>query len=243
VAHELNTSTKWGDRTYRRAYGMMLLNSVGDYQLVQEALRRYMAVFLDVFGNRQASISGDHAYPSGQLWPYWNTGPGHNGPVDVRLTCPANAKLVGPDYYNFWPATRSETEWSAYLYARTKAGWPKGIGAWLDWAKQTGRPLCIGELGLMSSTMNADGSRPGHEGWDNPVFIRGMLDFCKANAADIGFISYFNADNVASTSLPHHLMVPWTGMDAPSTSCARNPPGDNHRCSARTFRQWMAANA
>jgi hypothetical protein len=38
-------------------------------------------------------------------------------------------------------------------------------------------------------------------------------------------------------------MVPWTGMDAPSTSCARNPPGDNHRCSARTFRQWMAANA
>ena len=110
VAHELNTATKWGNKTYRPSYGMMLLTSVGDYQLVQEGLRRYMQVFLDVFGNVQSSIPGDFAYADDQLWPYWNTGPGHKGPVNSVLTCPSNAKLVGPDYYNFWPATLTDAE-------------------------------------------------------------------------------------------------------------------------------------
>ena len=160
VAHELNTSTKWGDRGYRRSYGMLLLNSASDYQLVQEGLRRYMAVFLDVFGHVQSGIAGDFAYPADQLWPYWNTGPGHKGTVDVRLTCPSNAKLVGPDYYNFWPALLTEADWNAQLYARTKSGSPFGLGAWLSWANSIGRPLCLGEVGLMSTSMNNGGGRP-----------------------------------------------------------------------------------
>ena len=56
---------------------MMLLTTVGDYQIVREALRRYFAVFLDVFGNTQASIPGDYAYADSQLWPYWNTVKNH----------------------------------------------------------------------------------------------------------------------------------------------------------------------
>lgn len=242
VAHELNTSTKWGDRGYRRSYGMLLLNSASDYWLVQEGLRRYMAVFLDVFGNVQSGIAGDFAYPATQLWPYWNTGPGHKGPVDVRLTCPSNAKLVGPDYYNFWPALRTEAEWNAQLYARTKSGGPFGLGAWLNWANSTGRPLCLGEVGLMSWSMTSGGGRPSYEGWDNPLFITKLLDFCKANAGSIGFISYFNIDPVSSGSLPGHLMKPWSGISTASTSCTRSPPGDNNRCSARAFASWAAAN-
>ena len=56
---------------------------VGDYLLVQEAIRRYFAVFLDVFGNTQASIAGDYAYADRQLWPYWNTDKNHR----ARSTC------------------------------------------------------------------------------------------------------------------------------------------------------------
>ena len=243
VAHELNTSTKWGNRSYRRSYGMMLLNNADDYRLVQEALRRYMALFLDVFAEVQPDIPGDFAYPISQLWPYWNTGPGHKGPVNVVLTCPTNARLVGPDYYNFWPALRTEAEWNAQLYAKTKAGGPFGLGAWLSWARSIGRPLCLGEIGLMSSSMTSSGGRPAEEGWDNPLFITKLFDLCKANAADIGFISYFNIDSIASSSLPQHLIKSWPGIDQPSASCVRSPPGDNNRCGARALANWAAANS
>ena len=243
VAHELNTKHGWGNRTYRRGYGMMALTTVGDYQIVQEGLRRYMAVFLDVFGNTQASIPGDFAYADNQLWPYWNTGPSHKGPVDSRLTCPANAKLVGPDYYNFWPATLNDVEWNTNLYAQSKQGWPRGIGAWLNWAKSIGRPLCLGEWALMTKNTNPDGSRPASDGWDNPVFIKNMLDFLKANAADIGFVSYFNQDVAPSPDLPGHLIKTWPGIDEPSTNCVRFPVGDNNRCGARAFKQWASSNS
>ena len=42
----------------------------------------------------------------------------------------------------------------------------------------------------MSKTM-VNGQRPAHEGWDNPVFITKFLDFCQANAADIGYVVLF----------------------------------------------------
>ena len=241
VAHELNTSTKWGNTGYRRSYGMLLMANVADYQLVQEGLRRYMAVFLDVFGNVQSSIPGDFAYADSQLWPYWNTGPSHKGKADPRLTCPSNAKLVGPDYYNFWPATTTEVEWNTNLYAQSKQGWPTGIGSWLNWAKSIDRPLCIGEWGLMTKNTNPDGSRPSSDGWDNPVFVKGMLDFFEANAADIGFVSYFNTDSAPSVDLPGHLIKAWTGIDDPSVLCTRLPVGDNNQCGARAFKAWMAA--
>jgi hypothetical protein len=62
VCHELNTATRWGLRDYRRGFGMRELTTVGDYQIVKEALRRYIAVFLDVFGNVQSGITNDYAF-------------------------------------------------------------------------------------------------------------------------------------------------------------------------------------
>ena len=201
-----------------------------------------MAVFMDVFGNVQSNIPGDFAYADNQLWPYWNTGPGHKGKVNSVLTCPSNAKLVGPDYYNFWPATLTDAEWTANLYTKTKTGGPQGIGSWLNWAKSIGRPLCLGEWALITKNVNPDGSRPASDGWDNPVFIRNMLEFCKTNAADIGFVCYFNQDNSSSADLPAHLIKTWPGIDDPSVNCVRFPVGDDNRCGARAFKQWMAAN-
>ena len=141
ACHELNTGTTWGDRGYRRAYGMMLLQTAGDYLLVREAMRRYFAVFLDVFGNAQPGIADDHAYTDWQLWPHWNSDKDHKGGQDVRLTCPPNAKLVG---------STSTTTTGRHLYhhglvrgavAAEPEGWPVGLQAWLAWARSTGRPL------------------------------------------------------------------------------------------------------
>ena len=241
ACHELNTATTWGKRDYRRAYGMRELTTVGDYQIVQEALRRYFAAFLDVFGNVQASIPNDYAYTDSQLWPYWNTVKRHNGPVDVRLTCPDNAKLIGPDNYNFYPAALTEVAFQASLIERDRKGWPVGIGPWLEWARSVNKGFALGEWGLVSKKMNADGTRPTTQGWDNPIFIKGTLDFCMANAEDIAFISYFNRDNSASADLPAHLLKMWDGIDDEFAICARTPPGDNNRCGARAYRQWMAA--
>jgi hypothetical protein len=117
-----------------------------------------------------------------------------------------------------------------------------GLQGWLDWARQVGKPLALGEVGLMAKTFGPNGSRPPSEGWDNPIYIQRLLAFCKANAADIAFISYFNRDNAASSKLPAHLIKPWSGIDARAASCSRTPPGDNLRCGARAFRAWMAAN-
>jgi hypothetical protein len=69
------------------------------------------------------------------------------------------------------------------------------------------------------------------------------MEFTKANAADIAFISYFNRDNAPSTQLPAHLIKPWSGIESRATTCFRRPLGDNNRCGARAFRDWMAANA
>ena len=94
----------------------------------------------------------------------------------------------------------------------------------------------------MAKSITATGERPASEGWDNPAFIKLMLDFCTANASDIAFVNYFNRDNSASEALPAHLMKPWDGIDTPTASCERPPPGDNLRCGARAFRQWMASH-
>ncbi|MGE3742713.1 MAG: hypothetical protein AB7I59_24760, partial [Geminicoccaceae bacterium] len=207
--------------------------------LVQEALRRYFAIFLDVFGNLQPDIPNDHAYADWQLWPHWNVLRNHQGAQDVRLTCPPNAKLVGFDFYNFWPALLTSAQWNQELSRRTPQGWPVGFKTWQTWSNKAGKTLAIGEWGLMSKTM-VNGQRPNHEGWDNPTFITKFLDFCRTNAADIAYVCYFNKDHVASEQLPGHLIKTWPGIDD-GTACARNPPGDNNRCGARALRQWAAA--
>ena len=242
AAHELNLIPRWGSTDYMRSYNVRLLDSRVDGPLVRAALGRYLDAFMEVFGNRQALISADYAYRLDQLWPYWCPLKENWNGFNSRVTCPDNARLVGPDYYDSWPASVTPTAWRRNINQRTSQGWPIGIAAWLDWAKNTARrPLAIGEFGVWGKQMNQDGTRPPEDGWDNPVFIKGFLDFCEANAADIAFVSYFNVDNVASTALPAHLIGPWDGIADGFVPCARTPPGDLNRCSSRAFRNWMAA--
>jgi hypothetical protein len=85
-----------------------------------------------------------------------------------------------------------------------------------------------------------EGTRPYHEGWDNPVFIRGMLDFFKDHADQVAFVAYFNRDLAPAQHLPGHYIAPWPGIDNPAIACARTPVGDVNRCGAREWRAWMA---
>jgi hypothetical protein len=241
ACHELNSSAAWGDRTYRRAYNMTLLTTEEGYNYVRQAIGRYFSIFTDVFGNTWSSIPNDYAYGSSQLWPYWNTNRSHKGPFDLRITCPGEAKLIGPDYYDHWPAHLTEAIFNEAMVKTTKQGWPVGLLQWLNWGRSIGKPLALGEIGLMTRSF-VNGGRPPYDGWDNPEYVRLMLEFCKQNAADIGFVSYFNRDVTASLALPAHLIKPWTGIDT-GANCVRNPPGDNNQCGARAFKQWMAANA
>ncbi|MGD9508330.1 MAG: hypothetical protein AB7I59_25240 [Geminicoccaceae bacterium] len=240
VAHEINLAPKWGNTDYMRSYAVRLLDPASDGPIVQEGLRRYIEIFRDVFGNVQSSIPGDYAYRDDQLWPYWCPLKDHGGDFDSRVTCPGNAKLVGPDYYDHWPASMTPAEWSANILRRSKQGWPIGLAVWRDWAKAKGRLLAVGEWGLMSMKTTETGGRPSHEGWDNPTFVTQFLEFCRANAADMAFACYFNKDVVASASLPGHLIGPWDGLDDSGVTCERAPPGDLNRCGSRAFAQWMA---
>lgn len=240
AAHEINLVPRWGSRDAMRSYNVRSLNPTEDGPIVKLALARYNDVFLDVFQNKQASISNDHAYDLEQLWPYWCPLKENWSGFDSRVTCPHNARLVGPDLYDSWPASMTASQWRTNSQQRTSQGWPIGIAAWLDWAKSIKRPLAIGEWGVWTRSMTASGTRPDYEGWDNPAYINGFLNFCRANAADIAFVCYFNSDNIDSAALPSHLIGPWNGLADPGMPCARTPPGDLNRCSARAFAQWMA---
>ncbi|MFO1049107.1 MAG: hypothetical protein U1E52_14550 [Geminicoccaceae bacterium] len=240
AAHEPNLPVAWGNTYWMRSYNLRALVPSVDGPMVRQALGRYNDIFLNTFGSKQVSISSDYAYLPDQLWTYWCPLKETWGGFDSRLFCPDNARLVGPDYYDSWPASMTPSELAKNFNQRTKQGWPIGIAAWLEWAKSIGKPLAVGEWGVWTKAKLTDGSRPANQGWDNPVFIQGFLDFCLANAADIAFVSYFNVDNSPAADLPAHLIRTWPGMADNSVSCAFTPPGEVNRCSARALSQWMA---
>lgn len=242
AGHEPNLPVAWGATHWMRSYNIKALIPAVDGPMVGQALARYNDIFLNTFGSKQASISGDYAYLPDQLWPYWCPIKETWSGFDSRLFCPDNARLVGPDYYDSWPASMTPSQLTKNFNQRTKQGWPIGIAAWLDWAKSIGKPLAIGEWGVWTKAKLADGSRPDNQGWDNPVFIQGLLDFCLANAADIAFISYYNVDNTPALDMPAHLIRTWPGIADDSVDCVRTPPGDNNSCSARALSKWMLNN-
>lgn len=92
--------------------------------------------------------------------------------------------IIGLLYYDWWPASPTEEAWARNMVQRDKHGGPRGIGTWLEFAQDRGKPFAVAEWGI--------GKHLTMDPFDNPVFIRKMFDFFRDNAADLAYESYFN---------------------------------------------------
>lgn len=91
--------------------------------------------------------------------------------------------FISHDRYDWWPAWADQRAWTKD-YNSLYLGGPRGIGAWLAYAKSEGKKMGIGEWAVVSGA-------PGGAG-DNAFFIQQMLTFFRANAAHIAYECYFN---------------------------------------------------
>jgi hypothetical protein len=101
--------------------------------------------------------------------------------------------IVGVDFYDNWPALKTDADWSSHFLDSMwgPTGGPKGLGAWLAFARAHHRPLSVPEWGIVHG---ADPARCGCGG-DNPVYVRHMHDFFAQNAQAIAYEAYFNLGN------------------------------------------------
>ena len=90
--------------------------------------------------------------------------------------------LVGIDYYDGYPAYRDAGAWSRDYAAKADGG-PRGLGAWLTFAKSRGKQLAVPEWGVRNRRGAGD---------DNALFVDRMVAFFQENAADIAYEAYFN---------------------------------------------------
>jgi hypothetical protein len=101
--------------------------------------------------------------------------------------------FVGQDKYDWYIAAPTQAEWDKD-YGATYLGGPKGIGAWLAYARSKGKKLSVPEWGVVSGTSAGGG--------DNAFWVGKMVGFFRANAADVAYENYFNGD---TATLKHSL--------------------------------------
>jgi hypothetical protein len=130
----------------------------------------------------QSTVS---AIAPGLVWD-WDVNRGPSGPMpgnSVLSAYPGNGyvNLIGVDSYDDWPPANIGGGWQMQLNG------PYGLNFWLDFAKAHGKLFSVPEWGVASCCI-----WPGHEGGDDPRYIKDMYDFFAANKAFISFESYFN---------------------------------------------------
>lgn len=99
--------------------------------------------------------------------------------------------VIGGDSYNWWhtTVTDSETQWQNYLHPTPGAG----LGDVLDFARQHGKVMSIGEWG---------NAHPKDQGiGDQPYYVTKMLDWVRANADTIAVELFFDEHDKMSNSL------------------------------------------
>jgi hypothetical protein len=114
----------------------------------------------------------------------WNMNKDSHMDASVAEAYPGDdvVDIVGVDFYDMSPAYPDRLRWSLD-YLRTERGGPRGLGAWLAFAKAHGKPLSVPEWGTTPA---------GSGGGDHPAYVRAMRDFFHAHAADIAYETYFN---------------------------------------------------
>jgi hypothetical protein len=138
--------------------------------------------FAACFRQVQRTVS---AIAPGLVWD-WNVNRGPSGQMpgsSVLSAYPGNGyvNLIGVDSYDDWPPANTSGGWQAQLNG------PYGLNFWLRFAKAHGKLLSVPEWGVASG-----GIWPGHEGGDDPGYIKDMYGFFAANKKWIAFESYYN---------------------------------------------------
>ena len=130
------------------------------------------------------------AIAPGLVWD-WNVnrGPSDQMPDNSVLDAyPGNkyVNLIGVDSYDDWPTANTPGGWQYQLNG------PYGLNFWLNFAKAHDKLLSVPEWGVATGDM-----WPGHEGGDDPAYIKDMYDFFAANKTWIAFESYYNDSGTA----------------------------------------------
>jgi len=115
----------------------------------------------------------------------WNMNKDSHMDMSVAQAYPGDdvVDIVGVDFYDMWPSYPDRAAWNVD-YMSTQKGGPRGLGAWLAFAKQHGKPLSVPEWG---TTPPDEGG-----GGDHPTFIQVMHEFFTAHADDLAYETYFN---------------------------------------------------
>ena len=118
-------------------------------------------------------------------WIDWSSDKEGKTDADVRQWYPGSSYVdfLGPNHYDFYPAIINQRAWDS-AYNATRMGGPKGMGAWLNYARSQGKKLSFGEWALIPPNRQSGG--------DNPFFIEKMLDFFHDYSGSIAYESYFN---------------------------------------------------
>lgn len=85
--------------------------------------------------------------------------------------------IIGLSFYDMWPAATSEAVWNSSFAPE--------LNFYANFARSRGKKLAFGEWGL--------GMKSGG-GFDNPLFIRKMFEFLRANSSLIAYEAFYNCE-------------------------------------------------
>jgi hypothetical protein len=114
---------------------------------------------------------------------------------------------VGVDNYNFWPATPDQAAWDK-TYDSFKGDVPRGIGAWIAFARKIGKPITVPEWGCAPG---------GNFPVDDPFYITMMnktfasiapADPYNPGAGELAGEAYFNAYLARGRLYPQNPSAP-----------------------------------
>jgi len=107
-------------------------------------------------------------------------------PVNLLALYPGDdaVDLLGVHYYDTGPEKSTQALWDKF-YMATANGGPWGLGTWLAAAKAHGKGLAVSEWGVWDQGQ-------GPAAADDPLYVRNMYAFFRANADAIEYESYFD---------------------------------------------------
>lgn len=97
--------------------------------------------------------------------------------------------IVGVDTYDGYPPVLGAKGWNKQYAGK------HGLKFWADFARRKGKRLSVPEWGLYPGTAWA-----GHNGGDNPYYIRKMFGFFTEQRGNLAYETYFSDDEPAHAS-------------------------------------------